>query len=42
MRARDKHNRYDNYRVAPAGEIAIFLPVGSCLKGMVFYLGLGN
>jgi len=42
MRVRDKHNRYDNYRVAQAGEIAIFLPVDSCLNGMVFYLELGN
>ena len=42
MRARDKHNRYDNYRVASAGEIAILLPAGSCLKGMVFYPELGN
>jgi len=42
MRARDKHNRRDNYSVAPAGQIAIFLPVGSCLKGMVFYPELGN
>ena len=24
MRARDKHNRRDNYSVAPAGQIAIF------------------
>lgn len=42
MRVRDKHNRYVEYRVASAGEIAIFLLVGSCLKGMVFYLALGN
>ena len=42
MRVRDKHNRYDNYRVAQAGEIAIFLPVGSCLNGMVFNPELGN
>ena len=32
MRVRDKHYRYDNYSVAQAGEIAIFLPAGSCLK----------
>lgn len=42
MRVRDKHYRYDNYSVASAGEIAIFLPAGSCLKGMVFYPALGN
>ena len=42
MRVRDKHNRYDNYSLASAGKIAIFLPVGSCLKGMVFYPALGN
>lgn len=42
MRVRDKHNRRDNYSVAPAGQIAIFLPVGSCLNGMAFYPTLGN
>ncbi len=42
MRVRDKHNRYDNYCLTSAGEIAIFLPTGSCLKGMVFYPELGN
>ena len=36
-RVRDKHYRYDNYRVASAGQIAIFLPIGFCLKGMAFY-----
>ena len=42
MRVRDKHNRYDNYRVAQAGEIAIFLPVGSCLNGLGVNPELGN
>ena len=42
MQVRDKHNSYDNYRVAQAGQIAIFIPIGSCLKGMAFYPALGN
>ena len=32
-----RHSRYANYRVALTGEIATFLLVDSCLKGMVFY-----
>ncbi len=32
-----RHSRYANYHMALAGEIAIFLLVDSCLKGMAFY-----
>ncbi len=37
-----KHNRYVNCRMALAGDIAIFLPVDSCFKGMLFYPALAN
>ena len=37
-----RHSRYANYHMALAGEIAIFLLVDSCLKGMVFYSTLDN
>ena len=37
-----RHSRYANYHVALAGEIATFLLVDSCLKGMVFYPTLDN
>jgi len=37
-----KHKRYVNCRMALAGEIAIFLPVDSCFKGMLFYPALAN
>jgi len=37
-----KHKRYVNCRMALAGDIAIFLPVDSCFKGMLFYPALAN
>ena len=37
-----RHSRYTNYRVSLTGEIATFLLVDSCLKGMVFYPTLDN